>query len=680
MIHRNLLGIGATFVVALGVVGLTFSASVEDPADFRFINGTEPKSLDPQIVTGQPEGRIADAIFEGLTYREPSSLRPVPGAAESWVISEDQTVYTFTMRPDAVWSDGTPVTAHDFAWTWRRLQEPALGAEYAYILHMVKGAEIYNTYAAAASALEGPIATALATLRADHVAGVDADAWQTFVATEHVNDYVKGTKNALLLRVISQREGSLDAALLEQVADALAAEATRRRTAHAYSVQHFGIDEGVFARDDTTLVVELIAPTPYFLELTAFYPTYPSPRHIVEAEGNAQNWFLPGKIVTNGPFLLESWKVNDRIRLRKSATYWGRDDIHVEVVDAYSIENATTSLNLYLTGAVDWVPATYPVDLVDTLKKRPDFYKNPGMVVYYYRFNTSRPPFDDVRVRQAVCLSIDRKLIVEEVLGLGQLPATHFVPPGLAGYEPPNSELPATLDLERAGELLAEAGYPGGKGFPKISILFNTSESHKKIAEVIADQLRRNLGLPVEAHNQEWQAYQDSTRLLKYDIARAGWIGDYLDPNTFLDLWVTNGGNNQTGWGSPVYDRLIQAAGEVGAFVRDPDALVAKLREPDRARAILADVAASTDQAQRIAAEGRLRMHLFREAEAILVQDEFPVMPIYFYVVSGLVAPHVQGFYSELTDAEGNKSANLQDLHPVRGISLRAATSSGGDR
>ena len=289
---------------------------------------------------------------------------------------------------------------------------------------------------------------------------------------------------------------------------------------------------------------------------------------------------MPEHIVSNGPCRLKRWLVNDRIRLERSDTYWGKTEVRLRAVDALAIESDTTALNLYLTHDVDWLPSSYPLDLVDELRQRPDFYANPGMMVYFYRFNTTKTPFDDRRVREALYLAVDRKVFVEQVLGLGQIPATTFVPPGMVGYEPPESRI--GLDLERARKLLADAGYPDGKGFPEVGILYNTNQGHKKIAEVVADQLQTNLGIRVNAYNQEWQSFLDTVRTGSYGIARAGWVGDYADPNTFLDMWVTNGGNNQTGFSSPAYDRLIAAAADVGAFSNDPDELLGVAKRPGR--------------------------------------------------------------------------------------------------
>ncbi|MDF1701671.1 MAG: peptide ABC transporter substrate-binding protein, partial [Planctomycetota bacterium] len=405
--YRNLLGIGCVFAVALILVGITFSASKEEAADFRFVNGSEPKSLDPHVITGQLEGRIVDSIFEGLTYRDPKTLKPQPGCAESWTISPDKKTYTFRMRKEARWSDGTPITAHDFAWSWKRLQDPNLGAEYAYILHVVKWAEVYNLYAGHVERLTGAlgeedasIVGALEKLRAANPEGVEPTAWQKWLGAQHVNDVIKGTPDAVLQAAVNERANVVDAARLEAIQAALVKEAARRSEQATYAEEHFGVDAGVYAKDDETLVVALNAPTPYFLELTAFYSAHPVPRHLLERlarekkergeDGGKEDWFLPQNMVSNGPFRLSIWRVNEKIRIERSETYWNKDSIKVGIIDAFPYENTNTALNVYLTGGADWTP-TYPVSIVGTLKDRPDFRSNPGMVVYYYRFNCTKP-------------------------------------------------------------------------------------------------------------------------------------------------------------------------------------------------------------------------------------------------------------------------------------------------
>jgi oligopeptide transport system substrate-binding protein len=663
---RSLISAILLFAAALAIVGFTFSRSTERRADFRFVNGAEPKTLDPDLITGEPEGRIVESIFEGLTRLDARSLEPVPGVAESWEITPDGKTYIFHLRANALWNDGHPVTAQDFTYSWRRLQDPALGAEYAYIMHMVRYAEAFNTHEDQARALEGPIQAALSDLEHAHTGDIPAAAVREFSTKEHLDAVLKGSPNPVLRAFLLRAAGDLPRAQLAALRTEFAQEGRRRRALFDEAKRHFGVDGGVFAKDDHTLVVELVAPTPYFLELTAFYPSFPVPRWVVE-KSTGRNWFLPGKIVSNGPFRLAEWRVGDRIHLERSDSYWGRSEVRIQSADALPLENTTTALNLYLTGEVDWLPAnTYPQDLAQELRKRADFRIGPALIVYYYRINATRKPFDDVRVRKALNLAVDREVITREVLGVGQLPAYHFVPPGIRGYTPPDSGI--SYDVEQAKKLLAEAGFPNGQGFPKFGILYNTLEAHKKIAEVVADQLHRNLSLDVSAYNQEWQSYQQSTRSLDYDLARGAWVGDYEDPNTFLDLWLTNGGNNQTGWGNLVYDGLLAAAANVEAFVSAPDFILQHAHQADDLKRLVDDVRSNTDAAARLKSMAELRLKLLSEAERILVHDDFPIIPIYFYVIGDMIKPKVKGFYTQLEGSDGRQRSNLRDIHPLRAI------------
>jgi oligopeptide transport system substrate-binding protein len=669
--RRNLINACLLLLAALLVVGLTLSRSTRGRADFTFLNGTEPKTLDPHLATGEPEHRLADAVYEGLARLDSRSLEPAPGVAESWDITPDGKTYTFRLRSNARWSDGRPVTAHDFTYAWRRLQTPALGAEYAYIMHMVRYAEALNTYRSQADALEGPVLKALDALLAAHPQTVPKSAVSGFDKQQDLHSILKGTPNPELRAFLLRAEGDATTSELRELRRELAREGARRRSLNQEAERRFGVDGGVYAKDDHTLIVELLAPTPYFLELTAFYPFFPVPRWAVER--SSRDWFMPGKSVGNGPYTLAAWRVGDRIRLERSPTYWGRDEVKLGSVDAVAIENMTTALNLYLTGELDWLPnGYYPQELGPDLRERPDFYSGPALIAYFYRINCTRKPFDDARVRKALNLAVDREQVTKSVLRLGQTPAYGIVPPGLHGYTSPQSGI--SYDVARARQLLAEAGFPEGKGFPKFGILYNTLEAHKKIAEVVADQLRRNLNVNAVAYNQEWQSYQESSRSMNYDLVRYGWVGDYEDPNTFLDTWITNGGNNRTGWGNVVYDRLIEAAGNVDSFVAAPEFLLEHAHDAGKLAALVKRVGASRVAAERLAAMAELRMALLAEAEAIMIREDFPVIPMYFYVVSGMVKPHVKDFFSQLTSADGSTRPNLRDIHPLRDLSVEASS------
>ncbi len=372
---------------------------------------------------------------------------------------------------------------------------------------------------------------------------------------------------------------------------------------------------GLRADDAHTLVVRLSGVAPYFLQLTSHTTLRPSPPQGWETHGPA--WTRPEHIVTSGPYLLREHEVRDKFVLEKNPDWWGAKDISIEHIVAYSIDNLHTSANLYRAGYTDLVVANdIPAEFMPILHEAPDFEVSPALSVYVYRINTTKPPFDDPRIRRALAMAIDKDDIVQ-VLKAGQMPADHIVPPGLPGYE--GAPGPG-FDPEAARALLAEAGYPDGEGLPPVKILYNTLESHKLVAAIVQDNWAKHLGVTVELENREWKTYLKAVNGLDYDIARGGWIGDYLDPLTFLELWMTNGGNNNTGWASAEYDALILASGQ----------------EPDPAR----------------------RAEILLQAEAML-NEEMPFIPIYWYVWAELTQPTVQGTHP-----------NLLDQHPIRYMSL----------
>lgn len=351
---------------------------------------------------------------------------------------------------------------------------------------------------------------------------------------------------------------------------------------------------GMDCPDDSTFVVRLTAPVAYFLDLCAFYPLLPVPRWVVEARGDA--WIRPDTIVSNGAYVVEDWQINRRIRLRRNPRYWNVESVQLELVDAVPGDYLNGNFNRYMSGVLDWIDSSgIPLSIVDTLKDRPDFHTSPHFNTFFYRFNVTRPPLDDVRVRRALYHAVDPVPIVEHVLRAGQPPAHSLVPPGLPGYEEVRLE---GFQPERARELLAEAGYPNGVGFPEVTLLFNTSEAHKQVAEVIQQQWKRVLGIQVRLQNQEWKVFMNTVRSLDYDIGRGGWIGDYLDPNTFLDCFVSGSGNNRTGFASASYDSLIQRA------------------------------AVTMNRTERMA--------LLRRCEEIVTREACIILPVYYYVVTNM--------------------------------------------
>ncbi|OHB78377.1 MAG: hypothetical protein A2V98_03200 [Planctomycetes bacterium RBG_16_64_12] len=582
------------------------------PADFTFSNGSEIKTVDPAIVTGQPEGRIVRALFEGLCVWDPQDLAPQPGVAHDWELTADKLTYTFHLREDAAWSDGTPLVAEDFVWSFRRFLHPQTGAEYAYEMWYVVGAKQYTTGEVKAGdpvqielnrKPQGarPFASGI-LLRGELMAIEGAE------ATEGEVDSGKqpgGSDKVYVVKVDGRKrrfqKGGRDPGSED----------------YRWLLYDFG-SVGIQATDRHTLRIRLRHPVPYFPNLMGFYPMFPVNRRCVETYGYPA-WTKPENIVTNGPFLLKFRRIRDRIRLVKNPHYWDRDNVRTNVIDALAVESYATNLNLYMTGQVDWISAV-PPEVIPDLLARPqgDFRPAPYLSTYYYTCNTERPPLDDVRVRRALAMAIDKREIVERVTRAGQKPTGSLVPPDIGknlDYKPPQCE---PYNVEKARALLAEAGYPGGRGFPRIEILYNTSEAHQAIAELIQSQWKRALGIDVGLRNQEWTAYLISRRTGDYYLARAGWTADYVDPNTFLEMFTTGNPNNHTGWGNPEYDRLVELArNEINA---------------------------------------QERMRHFQRAERILM-DQLPVIPLYSYVTQDMVRPYVKGFYP-----------NILDTHPLKNV------------
>ena len=501
-------------------------------------NGDEPQELDPHIVTGHIEHKLCLALLEGLLALHPEHLHVVPGVARDWQVSEDGRTYRFHLRQDARWSNGDPVTAADFVYSWRRALLPALGNNYAYMLYYLSNAEAF----------------------------------------------------------------------------------------HRGELKDFS-EVGVKALDDLTLEVELAHPTPFFPHLLTHMSYYPVHRATIETFGavdeRGTRWTRPGNYVGNGPFKLKEWTLNRRIVVEKNEHYWEADAVQLRGIVFYPVQNATTEERMFRAGQLH-ITGTVPTDKIARYRReQPEVLKlHPFFSTYYYLFNTDSPPLDRAWVRQALALSVDRRQIVEKITMAGELPAFSYTPPEVNGY----TAAPALrYDVERARALLAAAGYPDGAGFPPLELMYNTSEGHRRIAIAVQQMWKTNLNIDVTLTNQDWKVYLDKRNSRAYQIARAGWIGDYLDPNTFLDMYTSHSGNNDTGWSDPRYDKLLAQAAQT----------------PGQER----------------------RFALFREAESILM-EELPIMPIFTYVNKALVSPDVHGWYP-----------NLLDVHPYKHISLVASAS-----
>jgi oligopeptide transport system substrate-binding protein len=485
-------------------------------------NGAEPGDLDPHLATAFVEFNILLALGEGLTAIDETTGQPVPATAASWDVSADGLRYVFRLRPDAKWSNGEPVRAADFLFSFERILRPALASEYAYMLFPVRGAEDFN-------------------------AGKTTD----FASV------------------------------------------------------------GFSAPDERTIVVELAAPTPYFLGLVAhqaWFPVHPPTilKHgTIDQRGTA--WTRPENFVGNGAYRLAVWVPNDRLEVVRQPHHHSDPKQGLQRVVFYPTDNIPADEAAYRAGQRHVTYDLLPDRIATHRAQSPSPLRvDPLLETLYLRFNTTRKPLDDVRVRRALALALDREAIATSVLQGSRLPAHHYVPPRTGGFE---SQARQPHDPEAARALLAAAGFPGGRDFPRLEVLMNTDALNTRILEAIQAMWKRELGVDVALVSQDFRVYLDAMKGLRYDIARARWIGDYDDPNTYLDLFLTGGGNNQTGWSSPAYDALIAAA------------------------------ARSPEPAARFAA--------FQQAEALLL-DEAPIAPLVFGARVHLVHPEVLGWRPSL--------------------------------
>jgi len=538
MNYKGLILIGCLLIL-LAACGLNQETNVASGNLAQILhigNGDEPQEIDPHVTVGIPEFHIQHALFEGLVAKHPKTLAIEPGVAETWEVSADLMHYTLHLRHNARWSNGDPVTAGDFVYSWKRALTPALGNLYAYMFYSIRNAEEYF-------------------------------------------------------------EGKIDD--FDRV--------------------------GVKAPDDYTLEVELKAPTPFFLQLLdhhSYFPVHPPTIEKFGAIGErGTRWTRPGNFVGNGPFQLKEWKMNRILTVEKSPTYWDTAKVRLKEIHFYPIPNGSTEERMFRAGQLH-ITERVPLEKIAVYKRdQPSRISiSPYLGTYFYRFNTTRKPLNDPRVRLALTMSIHREQIVEHITKGGQLPAYNFTPPDTNGY---TARARISYDVERARELLATAGFPGGKDFPSLELIYNTDEGHRSIAIALQEMWKQALNINITLSNNDWKVYLDRESNLDYDLSRAGWIGDYLDPTNFLDLFVTGGGNNRTGWSNPRYDELINQAAMTG--------------------------------------EQEARYEILQAAEAILL-EETPVAPVYTYTRVRLIDPSVKGWED-----------NILDQHPYKYVYLETA-------
>lgn len=492
---------------------------------FLLGNGAEPETIDPHLVSGHPDAVIASTLSEGLiAYHEFDDNLPAPGVAESWESSENAKRWRFTLRQDAKWSNGDPVTAHDFVYSARRALSEALASEYAPLLYLITNGKKY----------------------------------------------------------------------------------------HQGDITDFSL-VGIEAIDDYTLEYRLNGPTPHFTNVIKNPIFFPVHEKTIEAHGGIDNriskWTRPEHHVGNGPFLITEWVTNKIIKAEKNPHYWDVENVKLNAVYFFPIADIHTENRAFDSGQLHKTNEL-PIEQVERRKGDPTYRNDPFMSVYYYMINTTRQPLDDPRVRQALSLAIDRQSITDNLMRRGETPATGYTPPGFENYNPSR---PLSYDPEKAKRLLAEAGYPNGEGFPSKEILFNNHAGHQAIAESIQQMWKQALNIDIELYNQEWKVYLETRNRMQYDIARAGWGGDYMDPDTFLSIWRTeeNDSLNDTGWSNPQFDQYLDDAGQAATLEKRYDNLA--------------------------------------QAEAILVEEQ-PCIPIYWYRRPFLINPRLKGWNPKLLD------------------------------
>ncbi|OFS09496.1 ABC transporter substrate-binding protein [Hafnia sp. HMSC23F03] len=476
----------------------------------------ELASLDPAKVVGLPEAQVARDLFEGLV-NQGADGKPEPGVAQSWQTADNKR-YVFKLRENAKWSNGEPVTAYDFVYSWQRLVDPKTLSPFAWFAQM---------------------------------AGI-----------ANADEIISGKVPVQKL--------------------------------------------GVTAPDSHTLVVQLNKPVPFFVNLLANFSLFPVPQKTIEKYGN--DWTKPENVVGNGAFAMQERVVNEKIVLKPNPYYWDHKNTVLTKVTFIPINQESAATKRYLADDID-ITESFPKNMYKKLMKDiPDQVYTPDQLgTYYYAFNTQKAPLNDVRVRRALSYAIDRQIIAEKVLGTGEKPAYHFTPDVTAGFEPVPLAMQKMTQAERnkqAKAWLKEAGY-GPKKPLKLTLLYNTSENHQKIAIAVASMWKKSLGAQVKLTNQEWKTYIDSRNTGKFDVVRASWVGDYNEASTFLSLLTSTHSGNIAKFTSPGYDKLLKMASE------------------------------ETDAAKRNAD--------YVQAEQIIA-EQAPIAPIYQYTNGRLIKPWVKGY------------------------------------
>ena len=563
------------------------------PADdvVRYVSGPEPESLDPQIGTGQVEQRIYLALYEGLVEYDPQTLEPVPAIAERWEVNGDSTEFTFYLRRTARWSNGEPITARDFVYTMRRGLDPKLASRAAGQAYYIKNAKAFNEGAAFIQDANG----------------------------EFVND-----EKAVVPARLTVPQGEKQKAAFFKANPEI-----EQVVANKSLVPVRAEDIGAEAVDDYTVKIYLTQPVPFFVKILPYNFFRLVPEKVIT--GYAGKWTLPENIVTSGAFTVKEWSPYDKIIVEKNQNYWDAENVRLKQIHFYPVEDQATVMNLYKAGAID---ATYnrsvPRSWLAMMEKKLDHQDKFEASVEYYIINTTKPPMNDVRVRKAFALALDKQLMTAMRRNAKTL--STLIPLNIfKGYP---SVRAVEFNPEKAKQMLAEAGYRDAAGnydagkFPieEIAITYNTGDGNRFVAELVQSQWKQNLGLTVPLKNMETKTFISVTAKLDYKgFARFGYVADYVDPYTFLSIFITDGGDNGTGWKDERYVKLI-------------------------------DTANRTLDVER-------RNQMLAEAETLLL-DEQPIIPLMTSSTNWLKKPYVKGMYP-----------NPLTLHPWKFVYLERDSS-----
>ncbi len=581
----------------------------------RYITGDEPETLDPHKSTGQPEARIFMAIYEGLVEYDPKDLRPRPAIAERWDENNDSSEFVFHLRKNARWSNGDPINAHDVIYSFRRALAPETRARGASFGFHIKYSQAYNSREVfvfdrqtGKFLLESDVAPSEIppTLSGQPV---------TWDKEYQPNEEGKSPAADTEFHAVMHSPARLTLPGDEKAREKVLAGNTKLQAlvANKEFVRVEGKDIGVEAVDDYTVRISLHQSAPFFKDLLAHQLFRLVPKKSIEQFG--ERWTQPGHIVTCGPFKLKTWKPYDELAVERDPMYWDAATVQLDEIDFYPASDLPTTMNLYKVGDVDAVLNHSVLSAwVDTVRSKKDYMDAPEAVSVFININITKPPMNDLRVRKAFDLAIDKDTWVKWKKIVRPLHA--ITPSGIF----PDYQLPkrASFDPEKARQLLGEAGFPVTRKangsyecakFPvdQVEYLFPTMTSNKIMAEFMQAQWKQNLGIIVPIRAMEFRTFVDVRSKLEYKgFSFGGWSADYMDPFTFLGLYYVAEGDNCTGWWEKKYVDLLDLAN----------------RTPDRLK----------------------RYQILSEAETYMIEAQ-PIIPIETAAVNWVKKPYVKGMY-----------------------------------